>query len=365
MTKARSSPKHHIHSILLMAAGAVIAAALSGCMKWDYGTIEDFQTDGHGLLIGCEGNFQYSNATLSYYDPLTDELQSEVFYRANGMRLGDVMQSMVVHDGRGWLVVNNSRVVFVIDPDTFRETGRIEGFTSPRYIQFVGDHKAYVSQLWDNRIAIVDTRRLEITGYIEVPGMEAGSGSTEQMVLLDGYVYCNCWSYQNRIIKIDTATDRVVGELTVGIQPNSLVLDCNGKLWTITDGGYPESPAGYEAPALWRIDAATLTIEHQFRFKLGATLSKLQINAAGDTLYWINDDVWQMDISARRLPVKGIIASRGTRYYALTVSPYDNDIYVSDAIDYQQEGIVYRYKPNGTLTHQFYVGVNPSSFAWK
>ena len=45
------------------------------------------------------------------------------------------------------------------------------------------------------------------------------------------YVYCNCWSYQNRIIKIDTETDQVVDELKIGIQPTSPVMDCNNHSW--------------------------------------------------------------------------------------------------------------------------------------
>ena len=220
-----------------------------GCMEWDYGLEEEFDiaSSARGLYICNEGNFQYGNATLSYYNPDTKVVENEVFYRANAMKLGDVAQSMVIHNGIGWVVVNNSHVVFAIDPDTFREVGRITGLTSPRYIHFVSDDKAYITQIWDNRIFIVNPKRYEITGYIECPAMTMEQGSTEQMVQLGDYVYVNCWSYQNRILKIDTRTDSVVAELTVGIQPTSLVLDCNNKLWTITDGGYDGSPYGYEA----------------------------------------------------------------------------------------------------------------------
>ncbi len=342
-----------------------MAVAMASCMKWDYVDPEEIKTGGQGLFIINEGNFQYGNASLCYYDPDTKEVQTEVFLRANGFKLGDVAQSMTVRDGRGWIVVNNSHVIFAIDADNCRETGRIEGFTSPRYIHFVSDEKAYVSQIWDNRIAIVDPRRYEITGYIEVPDMAMASGSTEQMVQIGKYVYCNCFSYQNRIIKIDTTADRVVESLTVGIQPQSLVADAYGKLWTICNGGYEGSPYGYETPALYRIDPETFSVEAVFEFALGDNPSELCTNGDGTRLFWLNDDLWQMTASAPRLPFTPLIESRGTIYYGLTVDPLSGDIYIADAIDYQQPGKIYRYDSHARLIDEFYAGITPGAFAFK
>lgn len=340
--------------------------SLTGCMEWDYGDADEaFDASPTGFFICNEGNFQYGNATLSFYDPASRRVENEVFFRANGFKLGDVAQSMTLHDGKLWIVVNNSHVVFAIDPTTFKVVGHIEDLNSPRYIHFVDDQKAYITQLWDNRIYIVNPKRYEITGYITVPGMSAGSGSTEQMVQQGRYVYCNCWSYQNSIIKIDTATDEVVDELTVGIQPTSIVLDRYGKLWTLTDGGYEGSPYGYEAPALFRIDAATFAIEARYPFALGDAPGELQLNGAADTLYWINNDIWRMDAAASRLPAAPFLPYRDTRYYGLTVDPDGGDVYVADAIDYQQAGRVYRYDSRGRLVDEFNVGITPGAFCWK
>lgn len=95
--------------------------AFVGCMKWDYGKMEPFRATGDGLFIMNEGNFQYGNATLSYYDPETKKVENEIFYRANAMKLGDVAQSMIVRDTIGWVVVNNSHVIFAISTNTFKE----------------------------------------------------------------------------------------------------------------------------------------------------------------------------------------------------------------------------------------------------
>ena len=351
-------------SKFIVCLAAVLTVGLSSCMKWDYDRAEDITADGQGLFILNEGNFQYGNATLSYYSPETGTVENEVFARANGMKLGDVAQSMTVHGGLGWIVVNNSHVVFAIDLRTFREVGRITNLPSPRYIHFVSPRKAYISQIWDNRIAVVDPATYSITGYITVPDMASESGSTEQMLQVGRYVYCTCWSYQSRVIKIDTATDQVVGQLEVGAQPSSLTVDALGRLWALCDGGYDGSPSGNEAPRLVRINPDSFSVETMFTFDVNRSPSELQTNGAADTLYWINDDIWRMPVTAEALPSEPFLAERSTKYYGLTVDPVNSQVYVADAIDHQQQGMIYRYTPQGEQIDNFRVGISPGAYCW-
>ena len=195
--------------------------------------------------------------------------------------------------------------------------------------------------------------------------MSMSSASTEQMVQIGKYVFTNCWSYQNRVLKIDSEKDEVVDQITIGIQPNSLVTDKFGRLWTITDGGYENSVYGYEAPSLYCIDPDSMTVLKRFEFKLGDSPSELQTSGNKETLYWINDDIWRMNVEADNIPQQPFIPFQKTKFYGLTVNPENEEVYVADAIDYSQQGMIYRYSPKGELLDSFYVGVTPGAFCWK
>lgn len=343
-----------------------ILAVLCGCMRREDVPVLPPVNAGNGIFVLCEGNFQYGNASLSFYSPTTRTVENEVFYRANGMKLGDVAQSMVIHNGTGWIVVNNSHVIFAIDTDTYRERGRITNVASARYMHFVSDDKAYITQLWSNRILIADPSHYAITGAIEVPGMDNNTGSTEQMAQIGKYVYCTCWSYQNTLIRIDTETDRVTGSLIVGRQPRCVVADAMQRLWILCDGGYDGSPTGSEQPSLVCVDAATFAIARVFSLGKDSSPSALIVTDNGQSIMWLDKNtVWQMPTDAEKLPDTPFIVEPNVLFYALAADETASTIYVADAVDYLQRGVVRVYDSHGLAIDKFRVGVSPGSFCIK
>lgn len=338
--------------------------SMYGCM--DYGPIpeEEFSfttpegTVPEGVIIVCEGNFMYGNSSMSFYIPSTGELQNEIFARANGMKMGDVAQSMTMHDGIGYVIINNSGVIFGIDPDTFRIKKVIKGINSPRYIHFNGN-KAYVTSLYDPRIAILDVEQGKIMGYIETPG----HSSTEQMVAFGDRLFVSCWSYDDTVLVIDTTTDTIEKEIKLRPQPFGMTADANGKLWVLTDGGAgSETPV---VPALYRINPESLEIEKTFTFRLGDNPSGLSTNISGEYIYVLNGNLWRISADAEEFPDKPLATSNNTIFYSIGVDPRTGDIYVGDAIDYQQQGVVYRFSENGDLLASLRVGITPSAFCFK
>lgn len=339
-----------------IATFAVGATLCTGCMK--YGPLDEvtFDSPHRGVFITCEGNFRWDNASLSFYNPASKGLENEVFLRANGMKLGDVAQSMAIRGKRGYVVVNYSGRIYVINTDSFEVTGVIEDLLSPRFLHFVNDTTAYVTDLYDPQITVIDTRTNRIRNRISTNGHK----STEQMVQLGDELFTNCWSYDDQILVIDTRRERVVDSIAVGPQPSSLVLDRNGKLWTITDG----RTEGVRA-ALYRIDAATRRIEQTYEFAAGEHPSSVTLNGARDTLYFINRDVWRMPVSAVSLPTTPFLPYTQTIYYSVGVDPTNSDVYVGDAIDYRQHGVVYRFTSLGVAADTLRVGITPGSFCFK
>lgn len=336
---------------------------LVSCMKEQNPGTEDrtfSPVQGQSLFVVNEGSFGSGNSSLSCYDAVSQTVTNGVFSMANGVPLGDTGQSMTIHGDNGWVVVNNSKIIFAVGLSDMKEKGRITGLTSPRNIAFVSDTKAYVTDLYDTKITIVNPQTYQVTGWIET------EASTEQMIISDGYMYVNCWSYGTEILKIDLASDAIVKRIKVGIQPCSMALDSQNRLWVLTDGGgWEGNPAGYESPGMSRIDLSTGEVDAEWEFDDYTSVSDLTVSHDGNTLYWLRSGVCKMDINATDLPSEPLIPnSSGQTFYSLTVSPSDGDIYAGDAIDYSQNGKVYRYSADGTLKSEFSVGICPGAFCW-
>lgn len=317
------------------------------------------------LYVVNSGSYGAGNASLSAINLDNGVVTNDVFRTANTMSLGDVANSMTMGCGLGWIVVNNSNVVFAIDPLTCEERGRIDsGIISPRNLYFISDSKAYLTQLYDNRIAVIDPSTYSVTGYIAIDGMDAATGSTESIVVDGRYAYCTCWSYQKKVVKIDTVNDRVVASAEVGVQPKNIVIDANGDLRVLTDGGWFGNPNGYEPPAIVTLDPTTLAVKSKITMELGDYVTSMITNDDRSVLYWLrNNTVMQMASDATSLPASPYIQA-SSFLNALTIDPRNGDLIVADAIDYQQPGAIYRYR-DGELVSTYTVGVIPAGFCWK
>jgi hypothetical protein len=330
-----------------------------------------------GLFIVNEGNFMYSNASLSYYNPTDKENINNIFYNTNALPLGDVAQSMTINDSLGYIVINNSGKIYVINVNTFKYIGKITELISPRYIHIINQHKAYVTDIYAKKITIVDPLTYSHIGEIDVNNNETQfyQHSTEQIVSSGTKVFVSCWSYDNKILVIDSQMDELTDSIEVTKQPNSMVIDKNNKLWVLSDGGSAGSSYGQVNATLTKIDIASLKVEKVFEFyNINASPTDLCINASKDTIFYLygvlgelnsQNGVHKMCINNSSLPQDAFIESNSKLFYSLIVDPDNSEIYVSDVVDYVQNGKTYRYSSEGSLIDSFNVGIVPGSFCFK
>jgi hypothetical protein len=95
----------------------------------------------------------------------------------------------------------------------------------------------------------------------------------------------------------------------------------------------------------------------------------LTINGSGDTLYFLNRDVYRYAVVADGEPVPVIKGPHSMDvqggFYALAVDPLSSELYVADAIDFVQRGMVYRFTPECEAVDTFQVGIGPGGFCFK
>ncbi len=303
-----------------------------------------------GVYIANEGNFQFGNSKVSYYNIASGSAVEDLYQPANGVALGDVCQSMSLFNGKGYVVVNNSGKVVVVDPSSFVATATITGFNSPRYFLPVSNSKAYVTDIHANGIAVVNLSTNTITGSIHCPGW------TEELVLAYGKAYVTNET-RDKVYVIDTSNDQITDSITVSMGGNSIVADANGKLWVMCSSA---------SSKLYRIDPVSMQVEELYTFPNSSDSPwRLNINSGSDTLYYLNKDVYRMPISASALPGSPFVATDGRNLYGIGVEPNSGVVYVADAIDYVQRGTVYRYKADGSLINSFQAGIIPGEFCFQ
>ena len=337
---------------------------------------------GSGVFVLNEGNFQFSNASLSFYDPVADTVVNNLFYKVNNAPLGDVAESMALVDGKLYIVVNNSNYIYKVDANTMvcdtTKPFKLGDFYSPREMQFVAPNKAYVSDLIGTGLWIINPNDMTHAGYVET------GKTTEKMVQVGNELYVSNWSYYyvdpysqdsyTTVQVIDVNNDVKVAEIEVGKEPNTMAIDRNGHVWVLCEGRSWEDEFG-ENPTLWEIDPQLKTAELRYEFKgpfeddddIKGTATTLRINPSGSLLYMIyNSEVRRFDIATSALSETfRITAEAQGLFYNMAVEPTTGDIYVTDAKNYMMNGMVYRYSEDGVLLGSFEAGIIPSAMLFK
>ena len=325
-----------------------------------------------GFFIVNEGGFGNTNTSISFYNQETDQITNDLFAAVNGRPLGDQAQSMAVHEGKGYIMVQGTGKIEVIDADEYNSIATItEDIESPRYFQGVSTTKAYVSD-WGadgmtGTVKVIDLAANKVTKTIAT-----GQGANK-MLKVGNFVYVtNSGGYgaDNTIKIIDTSSDAIAGSITVGDNPNSIVADAAGNFWVTSAG-----TIAYNAD--WSIDEENSTPgslskisgnnTETFRLEVdiitNATMSSLAISPDGRNLYYnFNGNVYKMSTSATSLPTTPF---RAKGYYSIAVNPFNGNVIGCEAPNFSSAGSFDVIDENGVMLGTHIVGIAPNGCAFK
>lgn len=305
------------------------------------------------LLICNEGNFGLANAGITVYDPLSGSSVRDAYYSANNNQyIGDVLQSGAKFNGRYYWIVNNSGKVVVTD-ENFVSQAAITGFISPRYITFVSNNKAYVTNLkysgvLTNYVQVIDLNSNTISKSIRLDGW------TEEMAQSYGKVYV-CNQRTKYVYVINTSNDQLTDSIFVNATNACIVKDKDEKLWVSCN-----ADAGAGTPArLVKINPLNDSLETDISLLTTQnSISRLYINGAGNTLYYLLGDMYKMSVTASG-PSSPLIPQGSRVFYGFCIDPANESIYLGDAIDYNQDGTILHYDASGSLVRSFKSGISP------
>jgi DNA-binding beta-propeller fold protein YncE len=305
-----------------------------------------------GVFVTNEGNFQWGNASVTYYD-FADSVANatDLFAQKNNRPLGDICQSMYIYNGKAYLVLNNSSKIEVADAGSFVSLATISGLGSPRYFLPVSSYKAYVTDLYANSVQVVDLQQNKVVKQIPLRGW------TEELLLYQGRVYVTNLR-TNYLYLINPQTDVLEDSILMGMPSASLAIDKNNQLWALCSQVLTQSASSKLVCLSTDGKSINKTID------LGTDAGKiLRSSPSGEYLYYIKTHVYRIGISDNTAPANPFIYKSGSQnFYSLGVEPISGAVFVSDAADYIQRGKVSCYSSNGVFQYMFNSGIIPGNF---
>lgn len=320
-----------------------------------------------GVFVLSEGQYGAGDGAVSVFDKSTLALTVDAFGGANnGAKLGDVVQSMGVQGTRGYVVVNASNKIEVVNLPGFKTAGTITGLTQPRYFTSTSATRGYVTE-WRGPytgylpgvLSILDLTTNTVTSRVTV------GRNPEQLLALGGKIYVPN-SLDNTISVIDEATGTLSATITAADGPSSMVADKNGNVWVLCSGfvSYlsvpPYTLTRSSAGSLVRFSPNSPTTQVTLPFPLTSGPDQLRINGTKDQLYYsFGGAEYQMSVDATTLPTTPFIRRRFTGF---AIDPRDNTVFGGISPSYSSNGRFIRYRATGVPIDSFNVKVGPNGF---
>lgn len=323
------------------------------------------------MYVLSEGLFNLNNSTLAHYSFETNTCTADYFRALNRRGLGDTANDMDIYGGRLYIVVNVSSTVEVVDLQTGLSVGQVSllaedgSSRQPRAIAFDGS-KAYVCS-YDGTVARMDTASLQVEALTQV------GRNPEDICVQDGKLYVSNsggldWEgigVDRTVSVIDLQTFKETKRIEVGPNPGKIAAGRNHTVWVATYGEAIEE-GDYH---LVKINAQSDAVEAVFDEPVMDFAIDYDIAYLYNYDYLSDTSSFKVFDLASGTVVREQFITDGTsveRPYAIAVNPYSSNVYITEAYNYQVEGDVLCFTPDGKLKFRVNgIGLNPNTVLFR
>ncbi len=336
---------------LFLSVCLLLCGLLMSCSNDNNSVPEIEQNTLSRILVLSEGNFTKGNSDLCAINVESGQVSEDVFSAINKRPLGDVGQSLAIINNKIYAVLNNSAKIEVFDADTYKQEATIldtEKQISPRYIAKLSDKQALVTNM-NNKMILINLESNTIEKYIPT------EGATEQLVVVGSKVFIASGA---SILVADVNNLEALRKIEASACGSSkLVVDKSNKVWVIDPKGLlcidPISENVIKTIPLGDISITSYAV----RLETDATRSKLYFNGSKNN----TDYIFEVAIDATAMPTAGLFELKKEEVntlYNIGISS-EGFVYICDALDYSQRGLLHKFNTKGELINSYRVGVIP------
>ncbi len=333
-----------------------------------------------GIYLVNQGNQGSNKARLDFLNFHNGFYIRDVFTEYNPevvKGLGDTGNDVQVYKGKVFVVVNGSHKVEIMDAYSMKRLAQVD-VPNCRFIAFDGNHAYVTSYVAKDKESLktqkgalycIDLDTYKVTGQVTV------GYQPEQLVIRDGKAYVAnsggyVAGYDDTVSVVDLKSMKVEYDIKVAINLGLMLVDAEGTIWVSSQGNFSDVSS-----------TLNYLVKKGDKYELGGSVNVpvSSMALAGDKIYVIGSTytppAWALTTTYNIVNAKtrklesGSFITDGTESdiataFTVTVNPGNGDIYVTDAKDYVSSGTLHCYTGSGKHKWSVRTGDIPGRIAF-
>lgn len=334
----------------------LISLAFYSCSKDN--TTEPQQPVTKGVFVINEGLYMQNNSEITFYDPSTDQTITNYYSQRNGRIIGDNANSMFIFQDRGFVAVDGSNKIEVMDLKTGQSLGIIDlgQNGSPREIFILNSTRGFVTSFSKHSVIEFNPTSLSIVREIPVGRYPEGIAYANNKLFIAN---SNLGS-GNSVSVIDLSSNSVVRTIQVGTNPRFAGLSNDGRVIIGCSGDFfnPIGVGGY-----YFINPVNLTVTDSVILNYHPQDYSL---TKDNLMFYINDKgIGRVNLNNRNVDTVFISGTTVNDIYGIAYSIAFDEInqllYIGNPKNFQQNGEVKIFDKSGNYLKKFETKINPGA----